>query len=112
MLETHQLLNSIVANLQNNLQLAIDINSVYKISIKDLENGTWYLKVKNQVELTKSSENYDCEIELDQETLEKISRGELNPQSAYLQDLIRVTGNSLSAINFVKLWPYDPSIGN
>jgi putative sterol carrier protein len=112
MLETHQLLNSIVANLQNNLQLAIDINSVYKISIKDLEDGTWYLKVKNQVELTKSSEKYDCEIELDQETLEKISRGELNPQSAYLQDLIRVTGNSLSAINFVKLWPYDPSIGN
>lgn len=70
----------------------------YKFIIAGLNGGVWVIDLA-QARLVRADHSADCTIELSAETLLALANGQINPQRANLEGLIKVTGSPQCALD-------------
>ena len=67
--------------------------------------GSWHVAVDDGVvTMTESSAPADCVLELEEETLRRIARGQLKPLIAFMQGLMTVQGEPATALHVAELF--------
>jgi putative sterol carrier protein len=67
--------------------------------------GSWHFAIDDGVvTMTESSAPADCVLELEEETLRRIARGQLKPLIAFMQGLMTVQGEPATALHVAELF--------
>lgn len=78
------------------------INATYRFVVDGADGGEWLFKCSNPPSVVEGSASKgmqaDCTISLPSDILSQVANGKLNPQAAFLQGKIRVTGDVSQAL--------------
>jgi sterol carrier protein 2 len=80
---------------------------VFKVKTKDNQEGVWVVDVKNGNGSVKFDANGkgDVTISMDDENLMQLMTGQLNPQQAFFQGKLKISGNMGLAMKLKELQP-------
>lgn len=103
-LSGQSLMDSLYARIAASPALARSLPGSYKFLLHGLGGGVWVLRGGESPELLAGIRTADCSIECSLETLAGIIESDINPQVAYLENDLRVTGDYDALLRLVRIW--------
>lgn len=80
-----------------------EINSTYKFEFTDSKEN-WFFVLKEKPHITQESMPFDCSLSISKQDFMQILQGDLNPQAAFLQGKIKLSGDITLALKLERIF--------
>ncbi|RMG42115.1 MAG: hypothetical protein D6719_07185 [Candidatus Dadabacteria bacterium] len=104
MVDTAAIIRTITAAVEVKAEWARSFDTTINLVVRGRDGGDWTIKLTGErPAVISGSREADCVIQLDSDILADIWRRKVNPQRAWLEGRIQVSGDGIAALKFVDI---------